>query len=38
MRIRVQCNRPHFIISEDLVQFAAQALQPGLEFRLSSAE
>jgi VWFA-related protein len=26
-RIRVQCNRPHFLISEDLVQFSLQALE-----------
>ncbi|MCU1338755.1 MAG: hypothetical protein JWO19_4336 [Bryobacterales bacterium] len=37
-RIRMQCNRPHFLISEDLVQFAVQALEHGLKVRLSSAE
>jgi hypothetical protein len=32
-RIRVQCNRPHFLISDDLVQFAAQSLERGLKVR-----
>jgi hypothetical protein len=30
-KIRVQCNRPNFLISEDLVQFAAQAVRDGLK-------
>src|SRR5258706_12279412 len=30
-RIRVQCNRPHFLIGDDLVQFAVQALEYGLK-------
>ncbi|HEY3458759.1 MAG TPA: VWA domain-containing protein [Bryobacteraceae bacterium] len=30
-RIRVQCNRPHFLIGDDLVQFAIQALEYGLK-------
>jgi hypothetical protein len=38
-RIRVQCNRPHFLISGDLVQFAAQSLEQGLKVRsLSTSE
>jgi VWFA-related protein len=32
-RIRVQCNRPHFLIGDDLVQFAAQSLERGLKVR-----
>lgn len=32
-RIRVQCNRPHFLISDDLVQFAIQALEHGLKVK-----
>jgi VWFA-related protein len=32
-RIRVQCNRPHFLISNDLVQFAVQALEQGLKVK-----
>jgi len=32
-RIRVQCNRPHFLISDDLVQFAVQSLERGLKVR-----
>lgn len=36
-RIRVQCNRPHFLIGDDLVQFAAQAAEYGLKTRLSSS-
>jgi VWFA-related protein len=32
-RIRVQCNRPHFLISDDLVQFAVQALEQGLKVK-----
>ena len=31
LRIRVQCNRPHFLIGDDLVQFAAQSLEQGLK-------
>src|SRR5579883_25735 len=34
-RIRVQCNRPNFLISEDLVQFASQAVAVGLKARPS---
>jgi VWFA-related protein len=30
-RIRVQCNRPHFLIGDDLVQLAVQALEYGLK-------
>jgi VWFA-related protein len=30
-KIRVQCNRPNFLISEDLVQFAAEAVRHGLK-------
>jgi len=33
LRIRVQCNRPHFLIGDDLVQFAAQSLEQGLKVR-----
>jgi len=32
-RIRVQCNRPHFLISDDLVRFAVQALEQGLKVK-----
>jgi VWFA-related protein len=32
-RIRVQCNRPHFLIGEDLVRFAAEALEQGLKVK-----
>jgi hypothetical protein len=32
-RIRVQCNRPNFLISEDLVQFAADAVAHGLKVK-----
>ena len=32
-RIRVQCNRPHFLIGDDLVQFAVQAVENGLKVR-----
>ena len=32
-KIRVQCNRPNFLISDDLVQFAAQAVEQGLKLR-----
>jgi VWFA-related protein len=32
-RIRVQCNRPHFLVSGDLVQFAAQSLERGLKLQ-----
>jgi VWFA-related protein len=32
-RIRVQCNRPHFLIGDDLVQFAVQAVENGLKAR-----
>jgi VWFA-related protein len=32
-RIRVQCNRPHFLIGEDLVQFASQSLERALKVR-----
>ncbi|MDQ1472244.1 MAG: hypothetical protein QOJ99_3724, partial [Bryobacterales bacterium] len=32
-RIRVQCNRPHFLIGDDLVQFAVQAVESGLKAR-----
>jgi VWFA-related protein len=32
-RIRVQCNRPHFLISEGLVQFAVRALEHGLKVK-----
>ena len=34
----VFATQPQFLISEDLVQFAAQALEHGLKVRLSSAE
>jgi VWFA-related protein len=33
-RIRVQCNRPNFLIGEGLVDFAAQAVSAGLKVRL----
>jgi VWFA-related protein len=33
-KIRVQCNRPNFLISDDLVQFAEQAVEQGLKLRL----
>jgi VWFA-related protein len=36
-RIRVQCNRPHFLIGEDLVKFAADALEQGLNVRTLNA-
>jgi VWFA-related protein len=29
--VRVQCNRPHFLISDDLVQFAADAVEQALK-------
>jgi VWFA-related protein len=32
-RIRVQCNRPHFLIGDDLVQFAVQSLERGLKVK-----
>jgi VWFA-related protein len=32
-RIRVQCNRPHFLIGDDLVQFAVEAVESGLKVR-----
>ena len=32
-RIRVQCNRPHFLIGDDLVQFSLQAVENGLKVR-----
>jgi len=35
-RMRVQCNRPHFLIGDDLVRFAAQSLESGLKLRLMS--
>jgi hypothetical protein len=31
LKIRVQCNRPNFLISEGLVQFAAEAVGHGLK-------
>jgi VWFA-related protein len=37
LRIRVQCNRPHFLIGDDLVQFAVQSLERGLKVRSLSA-
>ena len=37
LRIRVQCNRPHFLIGDDLVQFAVQSLERGLKVRFLSA-
>jgi hypothetical protein len=37
-RIRVQCNRPHFLIGDDLVQFAAQSLEHGLKVRSRGAD
>jgi hypothetical protein len=30
-RIRVQCNRPHFLVGEQLVEFTIQALVHGLK-------
>jgi VWFA-related protein len=30
-RIRVQCNRPHFLVGEQLVEFTIQALAHGLK-------
>ena len=33
-KIRVQCNRPNFLISQDLVQFAAQAVGRALKTKL----
>jgi Ca-activated chloride channel family protein len=32
-RLRVQCNRPHFLVSDDLAQLAAQALSQGLKLK-----
>lgn len=32
-RLRVQCNRPNFLVSQDLVQFAVDALEQGLKVR-----
>jgi len=32
-RIRVQCNRPHFLPGDDLVQFAVRAVENGLKVR-----
>jgi VWFA-related protein len=37
-RIRVQCNRPHFLIDEDLVQFAVQALEHGLKVKSTTTQ
>lgn len=37
-RIRVQCNRPHFLIGDDLVQFAILALEHGLKVKSTSAQ
>ena len=37
LRIRVQCNRPHFLIGDDLVEFAVQSLERGLKVRFRSA-
>jgi VWFA-related protein len=37
-RLRVQCNRPHFLIGDDLVQFASEALQQGLKVHSISRE
>jgi VWFA-related protein len=36
-RIRVQCNRPHFLIGDDLVQFASQSMERALKVRSLSA-
>src|SRR5579875_133971 len=33
-RIRVQCNRPNFLVGDGLVDFAAQAVSAGLKVRL----
>ncbi len=33
-KIRVQCNRPNYLISDELVDFAAQAVAQGLKLRL----
>ena len=33
LRIRVQCNRPNFLIGDDLAQFAVQAVESGLKVR-----
>jgi VWFA-related protein len=32
-RLRVQCNRPHFLVSDDLVQLAVQSLAQGLKLK-----
>lgn len=32
-RLRVQCNRPHFLVSDDLVQLTLQALSQGLKLK-----
>ena len=31
--LRVQCHRPHFLVSDDLVQLAVQALAQGLKLK-----
>lgn len=36
-RLRVQCNRPHFLVSDDLVQFASQALAQGLKLKVEES-
>jgi len=35
-RLRVQCNRPNFLVSQDLVRFAVQALEQGLKVRVQN--
>ena len=35
-RLRVQCNRPNFLVSEDLVQFAVEALEQGLKVSIEN--
>jgi len=32
-KLRVQCNRPHFLVSEDLVQLAIDSLAQGLKLK-----
>jgi VWFA-related protein len=35
--LRVQCHRPHFLVSDELVQFAVQALTQGLKLKLEES-
>jgi len=37
-KLRVQCNRPHFLVSEDLVQLAIDSLAQGLKVKAEGAD